>query len=118
MLLLGPNEVRVALPMPVAIEAMRAGFRALARGQVLAPLRTALTVKDGTILVMPAALRGTDDDAIAVKVVSVFPGNKSQGVPAIHGLMPGWVLRRGDPAPMGRTTRRLVNIGILGKKAF
>lgn len=62
-------------------------FGALARGEVQAPLRTALTAGGGTTLVMPAAMDGPDGGAVAVKVVSVYPDNKERRLPAIHGLV-------------------------------
>jgi ornithine cyclodeaminase len=54
---------RAALPMPVAIEAMEHAFS----GETETPLRTLV----GGSLVMPGRL----DDTMAVKVVSVVPGN-------------------------------------------
>ena len=87
MLLLGPDDVRKALPMADAIEAMRSAFACLAEGRAQAPLRTALTAEGGVTLVMPAALTGPGDAAMAVKVVSVFARNKARGVPAIHGIV-------------------------------
>ena len=50
-------------------------------------MRTALSSPDGVTLIMPGALDGARDVALAVKVVSVFPENKSRGVPSIHGLV-------------------------------
>lgn len=60
---LDPAATRHALPMPDAIEAMEHAFT----GETQAPLRSLV----GPSLVMP----GTLDDLMAVKVVSIVPGN-------------------------------------------
>lgn len=60
---LDPAATRHALPMPDAIEAMEHAFT----GDARAPLRSLV----GPSLVMP----GTLDDLMAVKVVSIVPGN-------------------------------------------
>lgn len=73
--------------MTAAIASMRSAFAALAGGRVQAPLRTALHAERGTTLVMPAALWGPGDAAVAIKVVSVFPDNRLRGLPAIYGLV-------------------------------
>ncbi len=73
--------------MSDAIEAMRSAFASLARGEVQSPLRSALTTGGGVTLVMPAAIAGEGDTAVAVKVVSVFPRNAARNLPSIHGLV-------------------------------
>ena len=60
---LGAAETRAALPMTEAIEAMEHAFS----GEAEAPLRS----KVGNSMVMPGRL----DDIMAVKVVSLVPGN-------------------------------------------
>ena len=85
-LMLGPGDVRRALSMSDAVEAMRTAFSALAEGRVQAPLRSAIASGDGTTLVMPGAINGPET-GVAVKVVSVFPRNKELDLPAIHGLV-------------------------------
>lgn len=87
LLFLDSRQVRQALPMPAAIDAMRLAFIALAEGRAQAPMRTALSSADGVTLIMPGAMDGDQGAALAVKVVSVFPGNKSLGVPSIHGIV-------------------------------
>ncbi len=73
--------------MTAAIEAMRTAFRALSEGRAQVPPRASLSQPDGVTLVMPGAIEEDAGAAAAVKVVSVFPVNKEQGLPAIHGLM-------------------------------
>ncbi len=83
--LLTADDVATALPMPEAIEAMRQAFAELAQGDVQSPQRLALTTPQGTSLFMPAYL--PQSQALAQKIVSVFPGNPARGLPTIHGLV-------------------------------
>jgi len=77
MLILTADEVRKALPMKDAIEAMKRAYASLSDGKADVPLRTHLSVpsQDAVSLVMPAYVQAEDGDALAVKVVSLFPKN-------------------------------------------
>jgi ornithine cyclodeaminase/alanine dehydrogenase-like protein (mu-crystallin family) len=85
------EEVRKALPMPRAIEAVKDAFARLSTGQAEVPLRTALDVPphNGVTLFMPAYLAGEGHVAplMAMKVVSVFNDNPGKGLPLIHALV-------------------------------
>jgi ornithine cyclodeaminase/alanine dehydrogenase-like protein (mu-crystallin family) len=87
MLILNREETLRALPMREAIPIVREAFIQLSTGQVDAPLRAAIRPArhEGVTLVMPGYLRG--NDALAVKVVSVFPGNQALRLPTIHALV-------------------------------
>jgi len=80
-------EVQQALPMADAIAAMKSAFAQLSSQQAVAPLRLPLPVlpHQGTTLVMPAYLPA--DEALAVKLVSVFPQNAQRGQKVVHGLV-------------------------------
>jgi alanine dehydrogenase len=80
-------EVRQALPMGRAVEAMKRAFAQLSTGQAAVPLRVGLDVPrhQGVTLFMPAYLAA--DDQMAVKVVSVFNENPAKGLPLIHALV-------------------------------
>jgi ornithine cyclodeaminase/alanine dehydrogenase-like protein (mu-crystallin family) len=84
---LSADDVRQALPMAGAIEAMKAAFAQLSTGRANVPLRTPVEVPahNGVTLFMPAYL--ADDDQMAVKIVSVFNDNPAQGLPLIHALV-------------------------------
>lgn len=82
--LTGP-QIRAAVPMETAIAAMRSAFAQRALEEVEAPLRTVLTTPHGHLLVMPAWLGGSGD--LAVKLVSVVPGNPERGLPRVLGLV-------------------------------
>jgi len=81
------EDVREALPMGRAIEAVKDAFSQLSAGQADVPLRTSLDVPrhNGVTLFMPAYL--SDDDAMALKIVSVFDDNPGKGLPLIHALV-------------------------------
>jgi alanine dehydrogenase len=85
--ILSREDVRQALPMREAIEAMKGAFAQLSTGQADVPLRVALDVPrhNGVTLFMPAYLSA--DDQMAVKIVSVFNDNPAQGLPLIHALV-------------------------------
>ena len=85
--ILSCEDVRRALPMRQAIEAMKGAFAQLSTGQADVPLRVALNVPrhDGVTLFMPAYLAA--DDQMAIKIVSVFNDNPVQGLPLIHALV-------------------------------
>jgi alanine dehydrogenase len=87
MRILTREDVRKALPMSQAVEAVRDAFAQLSAERADVPLRTSLDVPrhDGVTLFMPAYL--SDDDAMAVKIVSVFDRNPSRGLPLIHALV-------------------------------
>jgi alanine dehydrogenase len=84
--------------MPQAIEAVKDAFAQLSTGQADVPLRTALDVPrhNGVTLFMPAYLSA--DDAMALKIVSVFNDNPDKGLPLIHALVVVVDAETGAPA--------------------
>jgi len=84
---LSADDVRRALPMAQAVQAMKAAFAQLSAGRADVPLRTPVEVPahNGVTLFMPAYL--ADDDQMAVKIVSVFNDNPAHGLPLIHALV-------------------------------
>ncbi len=88
-LLLSRNDVARLLTMKDAIAAVEEAFCQLARGNVVMPQRTAIRVAThgGTHLGMPAYIGG-DMDALALKVVTVYPQNPTQHhLPTTIGLL-------------------------------
>ena len=96
--ILSREDVRQALPMRQAIEAMKRAFAQLSTGQADVPLRVALNVPrhNGVTLFMPAYLSA--DDQMAVKIVSVFNDNPAKGLPLIHALVVVVDATTGEPA--------------------
>jgi len=83
--ILSAADLRAALPMPQAIAAMRRAFSQVSAGQVVMPARARLHTDAGLTLFMPAYLRASGD--FAVKVVSVYEGNRERGLPAVLGAV-------------------------------
>lgn len=83
MRILTAADLRLALPMPAAIDAMHEAFVALSQGEVNMPLRSRLATPDGVVLAMPAYADGVS----ALKVVSVYGNNAARGLPAIHATV-------------------------------
>ncbi len=89
MLILNANEVRQALPMKQAIAAMKDAFAALSEGTAVAPLRTRLPIpsRDAVSLFMPAHMKKDSTEALAVKVVSLYPSNPAHGLAYIQAAV-------------------------------
>lgn len=91
---LSAADVVQALPMAAAIEGMKQAFAQLSADKADVPLR-ARVQSAGTTLVMPAYLSATND--LAVKIVSVFPGNAQKDLPTIHALVLALDAETGQP---------------------
>ena len=83
---LSAEDIRTALPMRDAIEAMKDAFAAFSSGRAVVPLRPVIPVPpaEGILLVKPAYVEGR---GLGAKLVSFFPRNARQGKPTIHGLV-------------------------------
>lgn len=91
MLILSESDLRVLLSMGDVIEAVEAGFRALARKEATVPerLRLDLPGQEAVVLQMPAYLGSLDnsrESALGIKIVSVFEQNRGQGLDAIQAV--------------------------------
>lgn len=89
MLILNAEDVRKALPMGEAIEAMKDAYASLSDGTAVVPLRTRLPLPDSGALslFMPAYVRAKDSDALAIKAVSLFPTNPARGLAYIQAAV-------------------------------
>jgi ornithine cyclodeaminase/alanine dehydrogenase-like protein (mu-crystallin family) len=89
MLLLTAEDVRKALPMHEAIEAMKNAYASLSNGTAVVPLRTRLPIPDteALSLFMPAFVDSQEGDALAIKVVSLFPTNPARGLAYIQAAV-------------------------------
>jgi alanine dehydrogenase len=97
MLILNESDLRAALKMGEVIDAVEAGFRALARGDVRLPERLRLIIpeRDAVLLEMPAfsKLRPSADRsaagseyALGSKIVSVFERNAERNLDIVQAL--------------------------------
>ena len=89
MLILNATEVRQALPMNDAIAAMKDAYAALSNGTAVAPLRTHLPIPshNAVSLFMPAYMKKDSTEALAVKVVSLYPSNPPRGLAYIQAAV-------------------------------
>jgi ornithine cyclodeaminase len=88
-LILNAHEVREATPMPEVIQAMKHAYAALSTGQATVPMRVHLSIPqhDALSLFMPAYTHADDTEALAVKVVSLFPTNPARGLAYIQAAV-------------------------------
>ncbi|MCC7118911.1 MAG: hypothetical protein IT310_10340 [Anaerolineales bacterium] len=89
MLILTAEEVRQALPMREAIEAMKRAYASLSDGKAVVPLRTRLPVPthQGLTLFMPSFVQTESAEALAVKIVSLFPENPKRNLEYIQAAV-------------------------------
>jgi ornithine cyclodeaminase len=72
--------------MAECIEVMKKAYAALSAGRAVVPLRVRLPVtpNDGLSIIMPAFVDDEAEQALVVKIVSLFDKNPSNGLPLIH----------------------------------
>lgn len=85
MRILSESDVRAAVDMPAAIDAMRDAFATLSSGGATVPVRLGLETEYGISLFMPAYMKPSGQ--AGAKVVSVNPGNAESGLPVIHAVV-------------------------------
>lgn len=73
--ILSASDVRAALPMPKAIDAMRYAYSQLSADKAIAPPRQHISTDKGVTLIMPAYL--PERSEFGIKVVSVYDDNPS-----------------------------------------
>ena len=78
--ILSAADVRAALPMPKAIDAMRHAYSQLSAGKATAPPRQHISTDKGVTLIMPAYL---PEGEFGIKVVSVYDDNPNLDLPRI-----------------------------------
>ncbi len=79
--ILSASDVRAALPMPKAIDAMRHAYSQLSAGKAIAPPRQHISTDKGVTLIMPAHL--PERSEFGIKVVSVYDDNPNLNLPRI-----------------------------------
>ncbi|KGP63943.1 ornithine cyclodeaminase [Legionella norrlandica] len=80
-------DLKQCISMKQAISAMESAFIQLARHDVKLPLRTGVTIEEekALMLTMPGFL--TQEKALGLKVVSIFPNNTARNKPSITGFI-------------------------------
>ncbi len=89
MLILTAEDVRKVLPMRETIEAMKQAYAALSDGRAEVPLRSRLSIPahQALSLFMPAYVHTSQGEALAVKIVSLFPENPKRGLAYIQAAV-------------------------------
>ncbi|NLH17347.1 MAG: ornithine cyclodeaminase family protein [Phycisphaerae bacterium] len=87
LLYLNSEEVRRALPMPDAIDAMKRAFIQLSTGRVVLPTRQHIDVsgENGTALIM--ACHSGEQKLFSVKFITLFDNNRNLGLPLIQAIV-------------------------------
>ena len=100
-LILSHDEIVHLLPMTECIEIMSEALSALARGEVVQPLRTMLkpSAVKGVLAMMPA-FRAGDKPMFGLKAICVFPGNAAIGKDAHQGGVLLFSGETGEPLAM------------------
>jgi ornithine cyclodeaminase/alanine dehydrogenase-like protein (mu-crystallin family) len=75
------TDVRAALSMTAAIDAVTLAYAQLSAGKATMPLRSRFHTEKGVTLLMPAHLHDSGD--FAVKIVSVYGDNPKLGLPTV-----------------------------------
>ena len=83
--MLAAADVKAALPMPKAIEAMKQAYVQFSTGRATVPLRTHVPTEKGVSLLMPAYLH--DSRSLGVKIISIYEDNPKQGLPTISATV-------------------------------
>ncbi|GBQ98931.1 ornithine cyclodeaminase [Acetobacter nitrogenifigens DSM 23921 = NBRC 105050] len=83
--ILNAGQTASRLPWTPLIETLEATMLDYAAGRILCPERQALTPpgREGVMLSMPSAAA----DVFCHKLVTVYPGNATRNLPAIHGVV-------------------------------
>ena len=91
MRILNAVDLRQALPMSLAIDAMKQAFAAFSDGKALVPSRIHVPIARhaGLSLIMPSFVDAdaTFDQVLAIKVVSLFEGNPVRGLARIQAAV-------------------------------
>jgi ornithine cyclodeaminase/alanine dehydrogenase-like protein (mu-crystallin family) len=85
MLFLSRSDVARVMDLPAYVDAVEAGFRALASGKALAPPAAGFAVPGGSYHAKSAVLLG---DVVAIKLNGNYPDNPaSNGLPTVQGVI-------------------------------
>ncbi len=83
--ILTASDIRSALSMPAAIDAVETAYAQLSAGKATMPLRSRVHTDRGVTLLMPAHLHDSGD--FAVKIVSVYADNPKRNLPTVSATV-------------------------------
>ena len=91
------SDVRTALPMDRAVEAMKAAFRELSAGKVTVPLRTHIELPEHQADALVMSSYSPRLGQVGLKIVMLHPDNAERGLPYIHAAVMVLDAERGTP---------------------
>lgn len=96
-LIVSQQEVPELLPMDECIDVMAEALAALSRGQAVMPLRTIVSLPDGSGMLasMPSMLPSAG--VMGIKVITVFPGNEGTELESHQGAVLLFEAEQGRP---------------------
>ena len=88
MLFLSKNHIMDSFSMREAMDACNEALKLYSENKASVPLRTNINVpkQEGQSLYMPAYVEGKDE-ALGVKIVSVYPNNIKKNIPSVPATM-------------------------------
>ena len=101
MIVIDADEVRERLTMPRCIDAVDRAMRALSRGDIVAPLRTWMTVagsETDSFGLMPGSTQALD--VYGAKIISLHPDNGRRDLPVIQGFVALFDRQTGTPVAL------------------
>ena len=84
-LFLTRSNIKLAVAMSEAIEAVEKGFAEYSSGRVEMPQRTVLSPGNGWMCIMSVYMK--DMHVLATKIVTVYPENTKFNIPSIIGIL-------------------------------
>lgn len=91
------SDVRMALPMDMAIEAMKGAFRELSHGEVQVPFRTHINLKEHGADALIMSCYSPRLDQVGLKIITLHPDNIERGLPFIQATVMIVDAERGTP---------------------
>jgi ornithine cyclodeaminase/alanine dehydrogenase-like protein (mu-crystallin family) len=91
------SDVREALPMPQAIQAMKAAFQELSTGEMIVPMRTHIKLPKHSADALVMSCYSPRLDQVGLKIITLHPGNAERGLPFIQATVMVLDAERGTP---------------------
>lgn len=81
------EDVKKALPMDKAVEAMKSAFRELSTGEVLVPLRTHMRLEEQNADVLLMSCYSPNLQQVGMKIITLHPENLKRDLPYIQATV-------------------------------
>jgi len=91
------SDVRTALPMAKAVEAMKAAFQEQSTGEVTVPMRTHIELPEHQADALVMSCYSPRLDQVGLKIITLHPDNPERGLPFIQATVMVVDAERGTP---------------------